>query len=259
MSKKVKLISWNVNGLRACINKGFSEFATWCEADYLCLQETKVNPGTIPAEDFSFGWSTFHCAEKKGYSGTAIFAQNKPTAVQEDFQPEDHVGEGRAITLDTGDFYLVNTYVPNAQGELARLPYRMEWDRDLRTYLQQLDKRKPVILCGDLNVAHNEIDIARPDANRRSPGFSDEEREGMNQLLGAGFIDTFRCLHPDEPRHYSWWSYRGGARERNVGWRLDYFIISERLRPALNDAFILKDVMGSDHCPVGIELDLSKL
>ncbi len=259
MSNKRKLLSWNVNGLRACINKGFDEFATACGADFLCLQETKVNPGTIPDADFSFGWSTFHCADKKGYSGTAIFARQEPAAAQEDFPPEAHVGEGRAITVDAGDFFLVNTYVPNAQGGLARLPYRMQWDRDLRAYLQQLDKRKPVILCGDLNVAHEEIDIARPDANRQSPGFSDEERQGMTELLGAGFVDTFRHLHPGEPGQYSWWSYRGGARARNVGWRLDYFLISERLVPALTDAFILQDILGSDHCPVGIELDLSKL
>ena len=259
MSKKLKLISWNVNGLRACIKKGFPYFATWCEANFLCLQETKVNPGTIPEENFSFGWKTFHSAIKKGYSGTAIFAQDEPIAVQEDFPPEAHIGEGRAITVETEDFFLVNTYVPNAQGALARLPYRMEWDRDLRAYLQLLDKRKPVILCGDLNVAHEEIDIARPDSNHFSPGFSDEERDGMSQLLSAGFTDTFRHLHPDEPHYYSWWSYRAGARERNVGWRLDYFVISDRLVPALEDAFILKDVMGSDHCPVGITLDLGKL
>ena len=258
MSKKVKLISWNVNGLRACIKKGFGEFATWCEADFLCLQETKVNPGTVPDDDFSFGWKTFHSAEKKGYSGTAVFGQDEPIATQEDFHPEVHVGEGRTITVETKDFFLVNTYVPNAQGELARLPYRTEWDRDLRNYLQLLDQKKPVILCGDLNVAHKEIDIARPDANRKSPGFSDEERDGMTQLLDVGFIDTFRHLHPREPAHYSWWSYRAGARERNVGWRLDYFIISKRLVPNLQDAFILKEVMGSDHCPVGIELVLEK-
>jgi len=259
MSKKRKLISWNVNGIRACLKKGFGEFAAECGADFLCLQETKVNPGTIPDEDFSFGWKFYHSADKKGYSGTAVFAQEEPAAAQEDFPPETHTGEGRAITVDAGEFYLVNTYVPNAQGGLARLPYRMEWDRDLRTYLQQLDKRKPIILCGDLNVAHQEIDIARPDSNHKSPGFSDQERDGMTALLEAGFTDSFRHLHPDEPDHYSWWSYRAGARARNVGWRLDYFLISERLLPALTDAFILKDVLGSDHCPVGIEIDLAKL
>lgn len=259
MPGKQKLISWNVNGIRACIKKGLRDFANWCEADFLCLQETKVNPDTIPDEDFSFAWKTFHSAEKKGYSGTAVFAQEEPLAAQEDFPPADHAGEGRAITIETQDFFLVNTYVPNAQGGLARLPYRMQWDQDLRAYLQVLDKRKPVILCGDLNVAHEEIDIARPSANRNSPGFSDEERSGMTHLLEAGFVDTFRHLHPDEPRHYSWWSYRAGARARNVGWRLDYFLISERLVPCLQDAFILSEVHGSDHCPVGITLDLEKL
>ena len=252
-----KLTSWNVNGLRACVKKGFPDFVAQQQADYLCLQETKVNPGTIPEDNFNYDWNTHHCADKKGYSGTAIYSDSEPIATYQDF-PE-HEGEGRTLTIETPHFFLVNTYVPNAQAELARLPYRLEWDKSLRQHLQELDQTKPIILCGDLNVAHQEIDIARPDANRRSPGFSDEERESLTQHLNIGLIDTFRHLHPDEPDQYSWWSYRGGARARNVGWRLDYFLISERLLPALKSASIHQDIHGSDHCPVSIEIDLDAI
>ncbi len=252
-----KLTSWNVNGLRACIKKGFGDFAAAHGADYLCLQETKVNPGTIPEDTFDYTWSGHHCAEKKGYSGTAIYSHEEPASQDLDFP--DHVGEGRTLTVETPHFYLVNTYVPNAQAELARLPYRLEWDIGLRLHLQELDKSKPVILCGDLNVAHEDIDIARPDANRRSPGFTDEERQSLTEHLNIGLIDTFRHLNPEKADQYSWWSYRGGARARNVGWRLDYFLISQRLLPALVDAQIHPDVHGSDHCPVSIVLDLDSI
>jgi len=252
-----KLTSWNVNGLRACIKKGLGDFANAHGADYLCLQETKVNPGTIPEDNFQYSWSGHHCADKKGYSGTAVYSNVEPEDQTHDF-PE-HVGEGRTLTLETPHFFLINTYVPNAQAELARLPYRLEWDKGLRKHLQELDKSKPVILCGDLNVAHQEIDIARPDSNRKSPGFTDEERQSLTEHLEIGLIDTFRYLHPDKPEQYSWWSYRGGARARNVGWRLDYFLISERLLPALLDAQIHPEVHGSDHCPVSIVLDLDSI
>jgi exodeoxyribonuclease-3 len=252
-----KLTSWNVNGLRAVIKKGFGDFATAHGADFLCLQETKVNPGTIPEDTFDYGWTDHHCADKKGYSGTAIYANHEPSSIDLDFP--NHVGEGRTMTIETPHFFLVNSYVPNAQAELARLPYRMEWDKGLRTHLQKLNQTKPVILCGDLNVAHEEIDIARPGSNRKSPGFTDEERQSFSEHLKIGLIDTFRYLNPDTPDQYSWWSYRGSARAKNVGWRIDYFLISERLKPALIDAQIHQEVHGSDHCPVSIVLDLDSI
>lgn len=252
-----KLTSWNVNGLRAVIKKGFNDFAENHKADYLCLQETKVNPGTIPDDTFGYSWSGHHCADKKGYSGTAVYCNSEPSGTTHDFG--GHTGEGRTMTLETDKFYLVNTYVPNAQHELARLPYRIDWDDAFREHLRQLDQKKPVIICGDLNVAHEEIDLARPASNRKNPGFSDEEREGMSKHLGIGLLDTFRHLHPGESGHYSWWSYRGGARAKNVGWRIDYFLISERLLPALITASILPEIHGSDHCPVSIEIDLDSI
>ena len=248
----MKLISWNVNGFRACLGKGFDEFFKNIDADILCIQETKMQPGQ--AEFTPEGYEQFwYSAEKKGYSGTAVFTKHKPLNVKYGIDKEEHSHEGRAITLEYDNFYLVNVYTPNAQRELARLDYRMSWEDALREYIVKLDEKKPVIYCGDLNVAHQEIDLKNPKTNHFSAGFSDEERGKFTELLSKGFADTFRTLYPDTVR-YSWWSYMYGARAKNVGWRIDYFVVSERLMESVKDSFIMTDVMGSDHCPVGIEV-----
>ncbi|MBQ8862163.1 MAG: exodeoxyribonuclease III [Clostridia bacterium] len=249
----MKFISWNVNGFRSCLEKGFSEFFASQNADFFCIQETKMQVGQAdfaPEGYFQYWYS----AEKKGYSGTAVFAKKEPLSVRYGIGIPEHDTEGRAITLEYEDFYLLCVYTPNAQRELARLSYRMEWEDALRAYIVELDKNKPVIYCGDLNVAHNEIDLKNPKTNHFSAGFSNEERGKFTDLLACGFADTFRTLYP-ERIEYSWWSYMRKAREKNVGWRIDYFVVSERLLPRIKDSFILTEVMGSDHCPVGIELE----
>lgn len=251
----MKCISWNVNGFRAVLGKGFAEIFDELDADIFCLQETKMQLGqaTFEPEGYFQYWNS---AEKKGYSGTAVFSKQEPLQVQYGLGIEEHDNEGRAITLEYPDFYLVNVYTPNAQPELKRIDYRMRWENDLRSYLLQLDAKKPVIYCGDLNVAHNEIDLKNPGPNRGQAGFSDQEREKMTELLASGFSDTFRELYPDATGAYSWWSYRFNARANNAGWRIDYFIVSERLLPKIKDSTIYSEVFGSDHCPVGIEIDL---
>ena len=250
----MKFISWNVNGFRACLTKGFEEFFKEVDADFLCIQETKMQPGQAEFEtpDYHQYW---YSAEKKGYSGTAIFAKKEPLSVSYGLGIEEHDHEGRAITLEYEDFYLLCVYTPNAQRELARLSYRMEWEDALREYMKALDSKKPVIYCGDLNVAHEEIDLKNPKTNHFSAGFSDEERGKFTELLEAGFKDTFRSLYPEEVK-YSWWSYMYGARAKNVGWRIDYFVVSDRILGKVKDSFILNEIMGSDHCPVGIEIEL---
>ena len=250
----MKFISWNVNGFRACLTKGFEEFFKEADADFFCIQETKMQPGQAEFEtpDYHQYW---YSAEKKGYSGTAIFAKKEPLSVSYGLGIEEHDHEGRAITLEYEDFYLLCVYTPNAQRELARLSYRMEWEDALREYMKALDSKKPVIYCGDLNVAHEEIDLKNPKTNHFSAGFSDEERGKFTELLEAGFKDTFRSLYPEEVK-YSWWSYMYGARAKNVGWRIDYFVVSDRIIDKVKDSFILNEIMGSDHCPVGIEIDL---
>ena len=254
----MKLISWNVNGIRAVLKKDFDQKIIDMDADVICLQETKASRDVVETLDIlsdHYPYQTWDCAVKKGYSGTAIFSRKKPIQTQLGLGIEKHDQEGRVVTVEFGRFFLVNVYTPNAQNELARLPYRSEsWDIDFLKYLQQLDAEKPVIFCGDLNVAHEEIDLARPKQNRKNAGFTDEERAGFTNILNAGFTDTFRAFHPDEPGHYSWWSFRGQARAKNIGWRLDYFGISNRLFPKVKEAFILKEVEGSDHVPVGIVL-----
>jgi len=250
----MKFISWNVNGFRACLTKGFEEFFKDADADFFCIQETKMQPGQAEFEtpDYHQYW---YSAEKKGYSGTAIFAKKEPLSVSYGLGIEEHDHEGRAITLEYEDFYLLCVYTPNAQRELARLSYRMEWEDALREYMKALDSKKPVIYCGDLNVAHEEIDLKNPKTNHFSAGFSDEERGKFTELLEAGFKDTFRSLYPEEVK-YSWWSYMYGARAKNVGWRIDYFVVSDRIIDKVKDSFILNEIMGSDHCPVCIEIAL---
>ena len=251
----MKLISWNVNGLRACMTKGFMDFFNEADADIFCLQETKLQAGQIEMK--LPGYEQFwNYAEKKGYSGTAIFTKQKPLSVAYGIGIEEHDHEGRVITLEYPDFYLVNLYVPNSQNELARIDYRMQWEDDLRRYLQKLDAEKPVVLCGDLNVAHEDIDLKNPGPNRGAAGFSDQERGKLGELLAAGFTDSFRHLHPDATGMYSWWSMRFRARERNAGWRIDYFLVSSRLADKIEKADILMDVMGSDHCPVELDINL---
>ena len=249
----MRAISWNVNGLRACIKKGFYDFLASAGADVICLQETKMQPGQaeIDTPGYLQYWNS---AEKKGYSGTAVFTRREPLSVAYDIGDPAHVGEGRSITLEFDDLYLVTVYTPNAQEGLARLPYRMEWEDAFRTYLLSLDAKKPVVVCGDLKVAHEEIDLKNPKTNRGNAGFSDEERAKMTQLLSSGFTDTFRYLYPDATGAYSLWSYRFRAREKNAGWRIDYFLVSDRLRPRIQEASILSDVQGSDHCPVSLLL-----
>ena len=249
----MKLVSWNVNGLRACLGKGFLDFFSAADADAVCLQETKMHQEQADLElpGYQQFWNS---AEKKGYSGTAVFTRVPPLNVTYGIGMAEHDSEGRVITVEYEPFYLVNCYTPNAQRELARLEYRMKWEDDFRAYLMALDAKKPVVLCGDLNVAHQEIDLKNPKTNRRNAGFSDEERAKMTELLAGGFVDTFRALYPDVTGAYTWWSYLRRARDTNAGWRIDYFIVSERLRGAVHDSRIRADVMGSDHCPV--ELDL---
>ena len=248
----MKLISWNVNGLRACVGKDFEQQFKALDADFFCLQETKMQAGQL---DISFpGYTSYwNYADKKGYSGTAIFTKHKPLDVTYGIGMDEHDHEGRVITLEMDDFYIVTVYTPNSQDGLRRLDYRMKWEKDFQDYLHRLDRKKPVVVCGDMNVAHEEIDIKNPKTNRRNAGFTDEEREKMTQLLDSGFIDTFRMLYPEQVT-YSWWSYRFRARERNTGWRIDYFLISERLRDRLEDAKIHTEIMGSDHCPVEVDL-----
>lgn len=250
----MKFISWNVNGLRACFDKGFPEIMHRLDADFFCLQETKMQAGQLDAE-FE-GYSSYWCyAQKKGYSGTAIYTKHEPLSVSYGLGIEEHDREGRMITLEFANFYLVTVYTPNAQDELRRLDYRMTWDDAFRDYLERLDRHKPVIVCGDLNVAHQEIDLKNPKTNRRNAGFTDEERGKFDLLLEAGFIDTFRHFYPDLTGAYSWWSYRFKAREKNAGWRIDYFLASERLRECLQSAHIHADILGSDHCPIELVLD----
>ena len=250
----MKLVSWNVNGLRACLSKGFLDYIKDENPDIVCLQETKLQPEQA-VFDLDGYHRFFNSADKKGYSGTAILTKEEPLSVTYDFGEDIHRHEGRIITAEYPDFYLVCCYTPNSQDGLKRLDYRMQWEDDLRGYLMELDQVKPVIYCGDLNVAHQEIDLKNPKANRMNPGFSDQEREKMTALLAAGFTDSFRALHPDEANIYSWWSYRFHARENNAGWRIDYFIVSDRLAPAIRAAEIRTAVYGSDHCPVMLELN----
>lgn len=251
----LKLVSWNVNGLRACLNKGFLDFFRQADSDIFCIQETKLQEGQVELdlEGYQQYWNS---AVKKGYSGTAVFTRVNPIAVNYGIGQEIHDQEGRVITMELEQFYLVNVYTPNSQRGLARLDYRMEWENAFQGYLQELDASKPVVVCGDLNVAHKEIDIKNPEANRRNAGFTDEERQKMTELLNKGFIDTFRHFYPDKKDAYTWWSYFRNARERNIGWRIDYFLVSERLRDSLAGAEILSHVMGSDHCPITLELEL---
>ncbi len=250
----MKLISWNVNGLRACMGKGFPEFVTEAEPDLLCLQETKLQAGQLELELSGYR-QYWNYAEKKGYSGTAVFSRREPLAVTYGLGQEEHDREGRLITLEFEDFFLVTVYTPNAQEKLARIDYRLRWEEAFREQLVRLDGRKPVVICGDMNVAHQEIDLKNPGPNRGNAGFSDEERGAFGRLLEAGFTDTFRLLHPDATGAYSWWSYRFHAREKNAGWRIDYFLVSDRLAPRVRRADILAQVQGSDHCPVLLELD----
>lgn len=251
----MKLISWNVNGLRACMQKGFMDFFNEADADIFCIQESKLQEGQIDL-DLPGYCQYWNYAEKKGYSGTAIFTKKEPLSAAYGIGMEEHDKEGRVITLEYDNFYMVTCYTPNSQNELARLPYRMKWEEDFLAYLKKLDEKKPVILCGDLNVAHEEIDLKNPKTNRKNAGFSDEERAKMTELLASGFTDTFRYFYPDLEQVYSWWSYRFKAREKNAGWRIDYFITSKRLDGQLEDAKIHTTVLGSDHCPVELALNL---
>ena len=251
----MKMVSWNVNGLRACVTKGFVDIFNKLDADIFCLQETKLQEGQIdlPLEGYYQYWNY---AEKKGYSGTAIFTKKEPLAVTNGIGIDEHNTEGRVITLEFQDFFFVTCYTPNSQNKLKRLDYRMKWEDDFREYLLRLNKKKPVILCGDLNVAHNEIDLKNPKTNRKNAGFSDEEREKMTKLLNSGFTDSFRYLYPDKEGIYSWWSYRFNARKNNAGWRIDYFITSDSIKDKIIDSKIHTDIMGSDHCPVELDIDL---
>ena len=249
----MRFISWNVNGLRACLKKGFEDTFWNLDADFFCLQETKLQPGQVELD--LPGYEQFWCsADKKGYSGTAIFAKQSPLTVQYNLGIDEHDHEGRAITLEYDDFYLVCVYTPNAQDGLKRIDYRMAWDDAFRDHVAALDAKKPVIICGDMNVAHNEIDLKNPGPNRGNAGFSDEERGKFTELLDAGFTDTFRALYPDAAGAYSWWSYRFNARANNAGWRIDYFLVSDRLRGQIDKAYICPEIFGSDHCPVGLDL-----
>ena len=249
-----KLVSWNVNGLRACVKKGFLDVMNELDADVFCIQETKLQEGQIDL-DLPEYYQFWNYAEKKGYSGTAVFTKEKPLSVQNGIGVEEHDREGRVITLEYEDYYLVTCYTPNSQTELRRLSYRMEWEDAFRCYLKTLEEKKPVILCGDLNVAHKEIDLKNPKTNHKNAGFSDEECAKFTELLEAGFIDTFRYFYPDVTGAYSWWSYRFKAREKNAGWRIDYFCVSECLEDRLAEAMIHTDIMGSDHCPVSLILE----
>ena len=252
---ELKFISWNVNGLRAVVGKNFLEAFSSLDADFFSLQETKLQEGQIDLQIPGY-YSYWNYAEKKGYSGTAILTRHKPLGVSYGLGIEEHDKEGRVITLEYEKFYLVNAYVPNSQDELKRLDYRMKWEDDLRSYLMDLSKKKSVVYCGDLNVAHKEIDLKNPKTNRMNPGFTDEEREKMTALLSSGFTDTFRYLYPDKENIYSWWSYRFRAREKNTGWRIDYFIVSDDLKDKVKEAGIHTEILGSDHCPVSLVLDI---
>lgn len=250
----MKFISWNVNGLRAVLKKGFDETFQALDADIFCLQETKLQAGQVELELPGYH-QYWNYAQRKGYSGTAVFTRREPLNVTYGMGIPAHDDEGRLITLEFEEFYLVCCYTPNAQNELKRIDYRMEWEDSLRAYLVALDAKKPVVYCGDLNVSHNEIDLKNPKTNRGNAGFSDQERGKLTELLDAGFTDTFRALYPDKTGAYSWWSYRFNARKNNAGWRIDYFIVSDRLAPQVREASIYSDILGSDHCPVGLELD----
>lgn len=249
----MKFISWNVNGLRACVGKGFAESFKQLDADFFCLQETKMQEGQLDL-DFEGYTSYWNYAEKKGYSGTAIFTRHQPISVSYGLGIEEHDHEGRVITLEMQDFYLITVYTPNSQDGLRRLDYRMTWEDDFLEYIKRLDEKKPVIVCGDLNVAHEEIDLKNPKSNRKNAGFTDEEREKMTKWLNSGFTDTFRYFYPEQKDIYSWWSYRFKAREKNAGWRIDYFIVSNRLQERLDNAKIHTEIYGSDHCPVELTL-----
>ena len=251
----MKLISWNVNGIRACVNKGFIDFFEKINADIFCIQETKCQPDQIELE-FDGYKSFWNSAEKKGYSGTAIYTKKEPISVKYGIGIEEHDKEGRVITLEFDNFYMVDIYTPNSKRGLERLDYRQVWEDEIRKYLLKLNETKPVVMCGDLNVAHKEIDLKNPKTNRGNAGFTDEEREKMTELLDAGFIDTFRYLYPDKEEAYSWWSYMGRAREKNVGWRIDYFIVSKDINNKIKDAKIHPEIMGSDHCPIELDIDI---
>ena len=251
----MKLVSWNVNGIRACLNKGFDDFFKEVNADIFCIQETKCQEGQVDLEYDGYE-SFWNSAEKKGYSGTAVFTKTKPLYVKYGIGIEEHDKEGRVITIEFDKFFLVNIYTPNSKRELERLDYRQVWEDEIRKYLLNLNKTKPVIMCGDLNVAHKEIDLKNPKTNTHNAGFTIEERNKMTELLDAGFVDTFRYLYPDKTDCYSWWSYMRKAREKNVGWRIDYFIVSEDIKDKIKEASIYSEVMGSDHCPVGLEIEL---
>lgn len=251
----MKLISWNVNGLRACMKKGFDEFFHAADADFFCVQETKLQEGQI-----DYHPEGYHCywnyAVKKGYSGTAIFAKQEPISVTYGMGMEEHDTEGRVITLEYEKFYLITVYTPNSQDQLARIDYRCQWEDAFRDYVCTLDQKKPVIFCGDLNVAHEEIDLKNPKSNRNNPGFSDQERAKFGEILNVGFLDSFRYFYPSHTDAYTWWSYRFKAREKNIGWRIDYFVVSNQLKDALEDAKIHADILGSDHCPVELQLEI---
>ena len=251
----MKLISWNVNGIRACVNKGFKDFFEEIDADIFCIQETKCQPDQIELE-FNGYYAYWNSAEKKGYSGTAIFTKKEPINVTYGIGIEEHDKEGRVITLEFQNFYMVNIYTPNAKRGLERLEYRQIWEDEIRKYLLKLNETKSVIMCGDLNVAHEEIDLKNPKSNRGNAGFTDEEREKMTQLLHSGFVDAFRYLYPNKTDAYSWWSYMGKAREKNIGWRIDYFIVSQDIKTKIEEAIIYPEIMGSDHCPVGLVMDI---
>lgn len=251
----MKLISWNVNGIRAVLKKNFLEFLEEHDPDLLLLQEVKASPDQLEHSFEEAGWDVhWNPAQKKGYSGVATLSKNPVASSELGLGIDEHDTEGRVVAVELDDFYVVNVYTPNSQNELRRLPYRLEWNAAFLDRMKELEKNKPVIFAGDLNVSHTEIDLARPKANRKNAGFSDEERAGFDDILAAGFVDTFRHFHPDEPDHYTWWSYRGGARGKNVGWRLDYFCVSEPLMERVKSSTILKDVMGSDHCPIQLEI-----
>ncbi len=258
----MKLVSWNVNGLRAVINKGFEKFFKEINADIFCIQETKMQEEQIDEsikqifKEYNSYWNS---AEKKGYSGTAIFTKKKPNKVTYGIGIEEHDKEGRVITLEFDNFYLVDCYTPNSKRELERLEYRMIWEDEFRKYLIELNKTKPVVICGDLNVAHKEIDLKNPKTNRRNAGFTDEEREKMTKLLDSGFVDTFRYLYPEKTDMYTWWSYMFKAREKNAGWRIDYFIVSESIKDKIKESYIYSSIMGSDHCPVGVDLNIDSI
>lgn len=253
---KKKLISWNVNGIRACVNKGFLDFFQQEDADIFCIQETKVQQDQIPEElaDYPGYYQYWNCAQKKGYSGTAVFSKTEPLNIFYGIGREEHDQEGRVITLEFDQFYLVTVYTPNSQRGLTRLEYRMKWEEDFLGYLRKLDKQKPVIFCGDLNVAHQEIDLKNPGSNRKNAGFTDEERNKFTEVINNGFIDTFRHFYPDQTEAYTWWSYMFNARANNAGWRIDYFCVSETLKDQLKKACIYSEVSGSDHCPIGLEI-----